>query len=34
MGDETAFVPGHGPMATFRHERETNPFVSDADLAA
>ena len=21
MGDETAFVPGHGPMSTFGHER-------------
>ena len=34
MGDETAFVPGHGPMSTFGHERRTNPFVSDAALAA
>ena len=34
MGDETAFVPGHGPMSTFGHERATNPFVSDAALAA
>lgn len=34
MGDDTAFVPGHGPMSTFGHERETNPFVSDAALAA
>lgn len=34
MGDETAFVPGHGPMSTFGHERLTNPFVSDAILAA
>jgi glyoxylase-like metal-dependent hydrolase (beta-lactamase superfamily II) len=34
MGDETAFVPGHGPMSTFGHERQTNPFVSDAALAA
>lgn len=29
MGDETAFVPGHGPMSTFGHERATNPFVGD-----
>jgi len=29
MGDETAFVPGHGPMSTFGHERRTNPFVGD-----
>jgi glyoxylase-like metal-dependent hydrolase (beta-lactamase superfamily II) len=34
MGDETAFVPGHGPMSTFGHERQTNPFVGDAALAA
>jgi glyoxylase-like metal-dependent hydrolase (beta-lactamase superfamily II) len=34
MGDETAFVPGHGPMSTFGHERQTNPFVSDAALTA
>ena len=33
MGDETAFVPGHGPMSTFGHERRTNPFVGDAVLA-
>jgi len=34
MGDETAFVPGHGQMSTFGHERRTNPFVSDMALAA
>jgi glyoxylase-like metal-dependent hydrolase (beta-lactamase superfamily II) len=34
MGDETAFIPGHGPMSTFGHERRTNPFVGDAALAA
>ena len=34
MGDQTAFVPGHGPMSTFGHERATNPYVSDAALAA
>jgi glyoxylase-like metal-dependent hydrolase (beta-lactamase superfamily II) len=34
MGDETAFVPGHGPMSTFGQERATNPFVGDAALAA
>jgi hypothetical protein len=27
-------VPGHGPMSTFGHERQTNPFVSDGALAA
>ncbi|HET6940754.1 MAG TPA: MBL fold metallo-hydrolase [Sphingomicrobium sp.] len=34
MGGDTAFVPGHGPMSTFGHERATNPFVGDAALAA
>ena len=34
MGDDTAFVPGHGPLSTFGHERRTNPFVGDAVLAA
>ena len=34
MGDDTAFVPGHGPMSTFGHERKSNPFVGDAVLAA
>ncbi|GAO40306.1 putative hydrolase [Sphingomonas changbaiensis NBRC 104936] len=34
MGDDTAFVPGHGPMSTFGHERKTNPFVGDQVLAA
>jgi len=34
MGDDTAFVPGHGPMSTFGHERRSNPFVADAVLAA
>lgn len=29
LGDEVKFVPGHGPMSTLGHERETNPFVSD-----
>jgi len=32
MGDETSFVPGHGPMSTFGHERATNPFVGDRVL--
>jgi glyoxylase-like metal-dependent hydrolase (beta-lactamase superfamily II) len=34
MGDDTAFIPGHGPMSTFGHERQTNPVVSDRALAA
>ncbi len=29
LGDEIAFVPGHGSMSTFGQERESNPFVSD-----
>ncbi|WP_219892540.1 MBL fold metallo-hydrolase [Aquisediminimonas profunda] len=33
LGDETAFVPGHGPMSTFAHERKTNGYVSDYALA-
>jgi hydroxyacylglutathione hydrolase len=32
LGPETAFVPGHGPMSTFGHERATNPFVGDRAL--
>ena len=32
MGDDTHFVPGHGPMSTFGHERATNPFVADRVL--
>ncbi|SEQ84190.1 Glyoxylase, beta-lactamase superfamily II [Amphritea atlantica] len=30
LGDSVAFIPGHGPMSTFGHERKTNPFVSDS----
>ena len=32
MGGDTHFVPGHGPMSTFTHERATNPFVGDRVL--
>ena len=32
LGDDVAFVPGHGPMSTFGAERKTNPFVADAVL--
>ena len=32
LGGDTAFVPGHGPMSNFAHERRTNPFVGDAAL--
>lgn len=27
MGNDTVFIPGHGPESTFGHERLTNPFV-------
>ncbi|MFA7665617.1 MAG: MBL fold metallo-hydrolase [Burkholderiaceae bacterium] len=33
LGDDVAFVPGHGPMSTFGDERAGNPFVGDAALA-
>lgn len=29
MGDDTVFVPGHGPESSFGEERRTNPFVAD-----
>lgn len=29
LGDDVAFVPGHGPMSTFGRERRSNPFVGD-----
>ncbi|KJG56716.1 hypothetical protein UA38_13585 [Photobacterium kishitanii] len=29
LGNEVTFVPGHGPLSTFGHERVTNPFVAD-----
>ncbi len=32
LGDETTFVPGHGPISTFGDERRSNPFVGDAAL--
>ena len=33
LGDDTAFIPGHGPMSNFGHERRTNHFVADRVLA-
>ncbi len=33
LGDETAFIPGHGKPSTFAHERKWNPFVSDEALS-
>jgi hydroxyacylglutathione hydrolase len=32
LGDDTVFIPGHGPMSNFAHERRTNPFVGDQAL--
>ncbi len=34
LGDDTTFVPGHGPTSNFGHERRTNAFVADAVLGA
>lgn len=33
LGDDVAFISGHGPMSTFGEERRSNPFVSDRALA-
>lgn len=33
LGEDVAFIPGHGPMSTFGQERKTNAFVSDYALA-
>ncbi len=27
MGDETVFIPGHGPESSFGYERQHNPYV-------
>ncbi|NSL53594.1 MBL fold metallo-hydrolase [Uliginosibacterium aquaticum] len=29
LGDDTRFIPGHGPMSSFGEERQSNPFVAD-----
>ena len=29
MGDQTVFIPGHGPESSFRRERKTNPYVGN-----
>ena len=29
LGDDVAFIPGHGPMSTFGEERRSNPYVAD-----
>ena len=28
MGDDTVFIPGHGPESTFGRERHSNPYVA------
>lgn len=33
LPDDTAFIPGHGAMSTFAHEKKTNPFVGVEALA-
>jgi glyoxylase-like metal-dependent hydrolase (beta-lactamase superfamily II) len=32
LGDDIAFVPGHGQVSTFGQERQTNPFVADKNF--
>ena len=32
LGNETAFIPGHGQPSTFGHERQSNAFVADRVL--
>lgn len=34
LGNDTTFVPGHGPLSTFGEERKSNPFVADHILRA
>lgn len=29
LGDDVAFISGHGPMSTFGNERRSNPFITD-----
>lgn len=29
LGDDTIFLPGHGPHSSFAKERRTNPYVAD-----
>ena len=29
MGNDTVFIPGHGPESNFGRERQTNPYVAD-----
>lgn len=32
LGNDIDFIPGHGPVSTFKAERLNNPFVSDSVL--
>jgi glyoxylase-like metal-dependent hydrolase (beta-lactamase superfamily II) len=32
MGDDTVFIPGHGPESSFGRERQSNPHVADRVL--
>jgi len=32
LGNDVAFVPGHGAMSTFGQERQSNPYVADLAL--
>jgi hydroxyacylglutathione hydrolase len=34
LGDDTIFLPGHGPHSSFGQERRTNPYVSDTAIGA
>lgn len=29
LGDDIAFIPGHGPVSSFEEERRNNPYVGD-----
>ena len=29
LGDDVAFIPGHGPVSTFGEERKNNPYVGE-----
>lgn len=31
MGDDTVFIPGHGPEGTFGEERHSNPYVGNQE---
>jgi hydroxyacylglutathione hydrolase len=33
MGNDTVFIPGHGPESSFGRERRSNPYVADSVVA-